>query len=29
LALVGRGVHELSVAPVRIPVIKELLRTLH
>ena len=28
LALVARGVHELSVAPVRIPVIKELLRTL-
>jgi dihydroxyacetone kinase phosphotransfer subunit len=26
LALVARGVHELSVAPVRIPMIKELLR---
>ncbi|SDO18303.1 Phosphocarrier protein HPr /phosphoenolpyruvate--protein phosphotransferase /dihydroxyacetone kinase DhaM subunit [Nakamurella panacisegetis] len=27
LGLVARGVHELSVAPVRIPLIKELLRT--
>ncbi len=27
LALVARGVHELSVAPVRVPFIKELLRT--
>jgi multiphosphoryl transfer protein len=26
LALVARGVHELSVAPVRVPVVKELLR---
>lgn len=26
MALVARGVHELSVAPVRVPVIKELLR---
>ncbi len=27
LALIARGVHELSVAPVRVPVIKELLRS--
>jgi phosphoenolpyruvate-protein kinase (PTS system EI component) len=26
MGLVARGVHELSVAPVRIPLIKELLR---
>jgi phosphoenolpyruvate-protein kinase (PTS system EI component) len=26
LPLVARGVHELSVAPARIPIIKELLR---